>query len=285
MNKLTYEVISLSPAKNPNLPLVFHTDKVEQKKSTALLSNWHEEIEILTVLSGFGILHCDNEELAMNEGDVMVINSGSMHSITSEGRVLYHCMIIDADFCREMGADTSTLRFKTLIKDELLHSTLCALADNVKAFNEGGEKHLALLAKAKTLEALAILTKDYITEPSKSRQTNDENASRIKKAIVYICDHIAEQITLDEIASAVGISKFHLSREFKKMTDMTIFNFIILTRLKLARRLIRQGHSVSESALSSGFENLSYFSKKFKQNQGMSPSEYSAKYKAQKSAK
>ena len=279
MNKITYELISLSPKRHPLVPLVFHTDTVKNERSS-VLSNWHEEIEILTVLSGNGMLHCDNEDFPMAEGDVTVINSGSLHSISSDLTVKYHCMIIDSDFCREMGADTSKLRFRTLIKDSELHRQLCAAAQDLGSFHQKNENHFALSAKARLLDALAILTERYTLLPSEIKHTNSEADARIKKAIEYISDNVTKPIALDEIAAAVGISKFHLSREFKRMTDMTVFNFIINTRLKLAKRLIRQGYSVSESAFSSGFENLSYFSKKFRESQGVTPSEYAAKHKA-----
>ena len=278
MKKFSYEHISLLGNYHPLLPLVFHTDTIKADKPI-VLSNWHEEIEILTVFNGNGTLHCDNEDFPMTSGDVMIINSESLHSITSDSEVNYYCMIITRDFCSNAGVDTSKLRFKTLIRDTELHSQLTAAAGFIKRFNSEGSNHLAISAKARLLDALALLSKDYTIDPSQIKNTHSEADERIKKAIVYISDNVTKPLALEEIAAAVGISKFHLSREFKRMTDMTVFNFIILTRLKLARRLIRQGYSVSESALSSGFENLSYFSKKFREVQGITPSEYAANYK------
>ena len=134
MKKFTYEVISLSANKHPLLPLIFHTDTVNIKKPI-VLSNWHEEIEILTVLSGNGMLHCDNEDFPMTEGDVMIINSESLHSITSDSTVNYHCMILDSDFCREAGVDTSKLRFKSLVRDADLYNNLTAAAGLISSFN------------------------------------------------------------------------------------------------------------------------------------------------------
>ena len=60
--------------------------------------------------------------------------------------------------------------------------------------------------------------------------------------------------TLDALAAQAGVSKFHLSREFKSTTGLTVVTFINLCRCTEARRLIEEGCSVSEAAATCGFE-------------------------------
>ena len=176
------------------------------------------------------------------------------------------------------GVDTAKLQFKTRIQDPELHAQLISAAELLKDSHEPGSNSRYARAMARLLDALAIIAEKYPLPETEHKRGSLEGDARIKRTIDYISNNVTGPLTLDALAAEIGISKFHLSREFKRMTGLTIFDFIILLRLKLARRLMREGLSVSESAFSAGFENLSYFSRKFREVNGQLPSEYAAKY-------
>ncbi len=280
MQRFSYELIEDSSKLHPTLPLVFHTDTIKGRgqSNTFINFNWHENIEILTVLTGRGTLHCDTENYDMEPGDVMIINSSLLHSTSTSEQLVYHCMIIDSAFCKNVGVDTAKLQFKTRIQDPELHAQLISAAELLKDSHESGSNSRYARAMARLLDALAIIAEKYPLPETEHKRGSLEGDARIKRTIDYISNNVTGPLTLDALAAEIGISKFHLSREFKRMTGLTIFDFIILLRLKLARRLMREGLSVSESALSAGFENLSYFSRKFREVNGQLPSEYAAKY-------
>lgn len=77
------------------------------------------------------------------------------------------------------------------------------------------------------------------------------------------------------ICEAVGISRVHLYRKLKEMTNLSLRDFIKNIRLTEAARLLSEKHhSIAEVAEKVGFENVSYFTVVFKQKYGMSPSAY-----------
>ena len=92
--------------------------------------------------------------------------------------------------------------------------------------------------------------------------------------MIYIRKHLAERITLDEIAQHVGVNKHYLSREFKQIIGKTIFDTILLLRCTEAKRRLQEGMTVSEAAHACGFENLSYFTRAFKKYNQSLPSSY-----------
>lgn len=284
MQKFTYEVISLSAMREPQLPLIFHCDTIKANRISEL-SNWHEEVEILTVLSGEGTLHCDNEDNVMAEGDIMVISSNMLHSISSTSSVNYHCMILDSDFCREAGVDTSKLRFTLRINDSELREQLISAAELIRRYRD--QKHTPLLSRirARLLDALSILAERHSQPQALAQTAANAGDARIKRAIEYINDRATEPLILEQVADAVGVSKYHLAREFKRLTGLTVFEFVIMLRLKMAKRLLREGYSVSESAYASGFDNLSYFSRKFRKAQGVLPSAYAKAQREKRQSK
>lgn len=100
----------------------------------------------------------------------------------------------------------------------------------------------------------------------------------MSKAVEYINNNIYTDIDIDEICSAVHISKYHLCRQFKKITGMTIMNYILKTRIVMAQNmLLKERTSVTEISNCCGFSSISYFCRVFKEETGMTPLNYRKK--------
>ena len=96
-----------------------------------------------------------------------------------------------------------------------------------------------------------------------------------KKAIDYISKNATKSLTVEEVSGAAGLSKYYFIRVFKKVTGQTLTEYINKVRCDCAKTLLVSGeYSITEAALSSGFNNVSYFAKIFKKNTGRLPSDY-----------
>ena len=89
-------------------------------------------------------------------------------------------------------------------------------------------------------------------------------------------DYAAEH-KLSSLARAVGISPFHLARVFRELTGVPPHLYLCCARLQNAARSLREGASVTEACFTSGFQNLSHFSRQFRRHFGVKPSTYAAK--------
>ena len=98
-----------------------------------------------------------------------------------------------------------------------------------------------------------------------------------KKTLEYLNEHYSQPIALDALADLCGITKCHLSREFKRATGLTVLTYVNILRCKKAEMLLSEGKTVTETAIECGFDSLAYFSKTYKKITGSSPSE-SKKY-------
>jgi YesN/AraC family two-component response regulator len=99
----------------------------------------------------------------------------------------------------------------------------------------------------------------------------------LQKAIEIIEHHIADpDFDIEQYASEIGVSRMQLYRKFDALTEMTVKEFIRHIRLKRAAQLLVQKKmNVSEVAYAVGFRDLSHFRKCFKQEFGMSATDYS----------
>ena len=97
---------------------------------------------------------------------------------------------------------------------------------------------------------------------------------RIVQAKLYIDNHYAENIDLENIADQAHFSKFHFIRLFKSIYGRTPNNYLIKIRIDQARLLLEKGNTVMESCLSVGFDSPTSFAGMFRKITGQSPSAF-----------
>lgn len=106
-----------------------------------------------------------------------------------------------------------------------------------------------------------LLPKDYLCEQViKAKEFIDENASG--------------NITLNSIASAAYLSKFHFLRLFKSLYGRTPHQYLTEIRIEKAKQLLRSGLPVADTCFLTGFESISSFKALFKKCTGLTPSRY-----------
>lgn len=277
-----YIVYESHPIKNPKLPFIFNRYIVKNRrfsmqednicfqyyKCDAL--NWHENPEFLYVIRGTGTVRCGIQTISVKEGDIVAINSNITHGVCYDSDYEYFCLIIDKDFCTTNGIDVSSMKLATLIHDP---ETAAKFDDIVSAYKN---KKMLLEASLRctVLDFLINIYEKHQIPEDVSDFTN-KSLENINTALGYIEANLSQKLTLDSIAFEVGLSKYHFSREFKKVTGKTVIDYINMRRCETAKRLlINENYSVKETAEKCGFDSLSYFGETFKKHTGFSPSEF-----------
>ncbi|WP_440896793.1 helix-turn-helix transcriptional regulator [Amphibacillus sp. Q70] len=97
----------------------------------------------------------------------------------------------------------------------------------------------------------------------------------IPNILVHMKDRAFEEVTIEEIAAHFGYSKFHFSREFKKLTGFSAADYLSSLKIEHAKQeLLQNKRSITDSSFDSGFSSLGTFSTAFAKKTGMSPREY-----------
>lgn len=96
----------------------------------------------------------------------------------------------------------------------------------------------------------------------------------ITESINYIEQNYHTKIKLDDLARIAKQSKYSFIRHFKKNVGITPFEYLNLQRTKQAKKYLREGMSIVDTALSTGYYDQSHFNHYFKHYVGLSPSNY-----------
>jgi len=99
--------------------------------------------------------------------------------------------------------------------------------------------------------------------------------NEIARTIDYLATHLNEQVTIDDMADHVGMSRAVFHRRFKEATTMSPIQFVKSMRLNNAAMKIAEGKTVSAAAWDVGYQSSSQFSREFKRMYGQSPREWS----------
>ncbi len=102
--------------------------------------------------------------------------------------------------------------------------------------------------------------------------THEKQIDGVKK---YIREHIDEPLTREVLADIAGFSVPHFHRVFTRDTGENIASYVRRVRLERAARKLRFGAvDITQVALAAGYNTHTAFSRAFKQQYGLSPSEF-----------
>lgn len=100
---------------------------------------------------------------------------------------------------------------------------------------------------------------------------------KLKNVIRYIKENYQRQVTVSELAGICHFSEYYFMRFFKKYMNMTCIEYLNQYRMEIAAgKLAESSQSVTDVALDTGFQNISYFNRVFKKSYHMTPTQYRA---------
>lgn len=125
-----------------------------------------------------------------------------------------------------------------------------------------------------------LVTKILTTKSIQGKKNKTTNIEKMRQIKDFIDENFQRKITLDLLADEFYISKYHLSREFKKAYGITMVNYVITKRITYAKELLRfTDMQIEEIGRNCGIEDNSYFNKVFRKTEGTTASEYRKRWR------
>lgn len=240
--------------------------------------HWHLEYELITVLKGSFELSLDGSKTLLYAGDCAWIGDGVVHG-GIPGNCIYECVVFDlgtllhdTPVCSRSAAEF--LANKNGFTSILKKGTVCAaLADKIFETMEKEQQGYEWITIGLMWQLMGTLLSQKGVEKFSSESRNRIN--RLKNVLTYIRNHYDSPITLEELASVAGMSPRYFCRAFAQITGKTPIAYLNYYRIETAgERLLMTNETITDIALSCGFNDTSYFSKIFTREKGVSPSQY-----------
>ena len=261
---------------------IYHIANV--KRSFQIPVHWHDEFEIIYVKSGFLTVSISGENYIGKPGDAFVVSPGNLHFMGSQtGNVDYFTFLFPLKYI--------SFRTDDILDDKLLeplnsgHLMISPeIEDTVKeqceqlveiygAKKEESQSKITAQIKTKIILLQFILKlwkKGFIVENDTSGKNTVE-----KEMVSYIQQNFTGKILLKEFGKQFHLSEKYISRYFKEHFHITISQYVTYLRLEHAKQLLQDTDiPVTEVAMQSGYQNVSYFIRSFKKTYGMSPLKY-----------
>jgi len=249
------------------IPFIFrypHTDRT-------WFCNLHENPEFLYFVTGAARVLMGERTVTARAGDLLCIGSYQRHQVAPEGFCSYFCIIPDLDFCRSNGLPVDRMGLEPVIRDPSVGEKVRRVIGEYLTEKPCSAAGL----RCGVLDLLLDLYRRYAVPEPAPAPVNQVPFEYVRKAVNYIREHFSEKLTVEQIASAVGLSKYYFLRQFKQVTGTTVIAYLNSTRCCYAKELFLGGaENVKEVALRCGFENFSYFTEVFRRYTGRLPSDY-----------
>ena len=254
---------------------LFH---LKDKKGANVDYHYHEFCKLLMLRSGSGGYTVEGHRYALEAGDIVLIGSHCVHRPEFEQGSLYERVIlyISPDFLQQQStSDCSLLDIFNGSQGHVLHlpnpDTLWAISDALEEELEHDAYGKVILCNGLLLRLLISIARSLRDPSAHFSSPLTPTDPRILEMLRYIDAHLTEDITIDTLAEAFFLSKYHMMRLFRQETGRSIHDYLQERRLLYARDLIRQGISATESCYQSGFRSYSAFTRSYAKHFGTTP--------------
>ena len=263
----------------------FSTYHIENAgRSFQIPVHWHDEFEIIYVRSGFLTVSISGESYIGKTGEAFVVSPGNLHLMGAQtGTVDYYTFLFPLKYI--------SFRTDDMLDEKLLeplnsgHLMICPrvkdtakelceqLIEIYEAKKEESESKITTQVRTKIILLQFILEmwkKGFVIE----NDTNGRNTVE-KEMVSYIQQNFTGKISLREFGEQFHLSEKYISRYFKEHFHITLSQYVTYLRLEHAKQLLQDTDiPVTDVAMQSGYQNVSYFIRSFQKAYAVSPLKY-----------
>lgn len=260
------------------LPDIFYVSTLVPDPVWGKVAHQDKQHELIHVMRGNIEIVFENEGRSFSggRGDSIIIPAGTLHRDVFDFDAEVKLLMIQFNW--EQLSDYLS------VMDNLLSTNITGeadfqqrrLFDDICLDSGIGEADKAL-ANARLITLLMLF---YRGKAGTHRDKTDGHSWNSLQAIVaeakrYLEKNYQQPIRLEDVASALEVSPFYLSRVFNRESEFSLFQYLTEVRINAAKKLLREErYIIGDIAQMVGFENSNYFSKVFRKHVGCNPTHY-----------
>jgi AraC-like DNA-binding protein len=231
----------------------------------------HKSFSIGAISAGEVLYSVAKQKALLQKNSLAIINPNTLHSCNpmQKKQRSYYMLYLDTSWCQKVQAslfetEEFLLQKEILLEDENIYNEYIQTMDffmNEKSF---------LLEKEQMMVELleSIFLKLHPSEKE------DKPSLHVRKLQELLSSNIEEDLTLESLSQRLHVNPYTLLRNFKAELGITPHAFRMNYRIESAKKLLQQGLSLAQVALSCGFFDQSHFHKQFKLITTVTPKQY-----------
>lgn len=271
----------------PNVPKnsVFMNFRVHQVTGSASILHYHDELELLQVISGQMCCTVDGVDYKANAGEVIFIRSGIPHMTSAiSGTQITLVQFKESDFI-STGINKVikySVKLRNLSEEPVMilkSPELFSELMQMERENEKREPSFEIFVRGSVYKIIGILYRTGILSEAE-KMYDEERTEKILPVLSYVNENYNEDISIKRASAMLGFDQSYFCRIFKAATGATFTEYLNFVRVCKAEKLLgKTSLGILDIASEVGFSSVSYFNRVFKKYKNCSPSNYrKAKY-------
>jgi AraC-like DNA-binding protein len=247
--------------------------------------HWHTDTEIIMPVENAYKVVIDEKAYNLDVKDIIVIPSCELHQIYAPPTGYRIIMQFDCTMLYKLiGFNSAFHMFHpcTVITPATMpdiHHDLSSLVMDIVSEYFSTQPFKEASVYSMLIRFFTILGRNCINKNVRlskvKKQKKLEYLDTFLNVCNYIDEHCTENIKIDDVAGIAGFSKYHFSRLFKEIMNMSWYDYLIKRRIMLAEQLLIEPElSITQVAMKSGFSSLATFNRLFKSVKRCTPTEY-----------
>ncbi|WP_434339897.1 helix-turn-helix domain-containing protein [Motilimonas cestriensis] len=241
------------------------------QSSACYQAHSHDEFSFGVIDVGAADYQNLSRKHSIHVGDTVLINPGDVHACNpKQGLWSYRMLFLDTPWLAELQQEselTSSADYQSFAT--CLRRDKQAYQDFARLFSALGESSSPL-----RMETLLI---GYLM-PLFTVRAESRVSAQLYRAKERLLDQLDNAPSLTELAQEVGISRYHLIRSFKAAFGLSPHAFLLDAKIKMAKRKLKQGQSIADTAFALGFNDQSHFQHQFKKRLAVTPRQYQGSF-------
>ncbi len=269
-------------------PLMFYHSAIPDAYANVPI-HWHDEMEFTLIKEGEASYQINLSSYNVKEGDIILLAPHTLHGVNQihKKKLISETFVFHLNLLGYGSFDSCSLNYLQplythsiaipfiISKDTPGYQDLLLCFKNLHSCYHNAAIAYELELKSILLHFMSIIYTKNIAKKTTLKNTNTEIMEKIKLVLQYIRDNYQETITVTQLAELCHFSDYYFMRFFKKHVGITCIQYINHVRLNKASEMLKESsYSVSDIALETGFNNISYFNRLFKETYHMTPREY-----------
>lgn len=244
------------------------------KTGFVLYPHIHREFEFFVMEQGRGTVYIEDERFEIKEGEGLFINAEELHigTKTDENEASFFAVVFAPEIFGNFATDVIMRKFVEPVLQKRIQPKRRLDEKSVELLRRVHKADNELVIKSLLFEIwdICIRSADKNADTPKNKNVDD-----VKLIMNYIKNNCGRDVTLEEMAAYLNVSKGFLCRRFSRVLHMTPFEYLIRIRIEKGCEMLKNTDlSVGEIATRCGFNSFAYFSKLFREKVGITPREY-----------